>query len=244
MNINLSDFGTYVAVFNAGILSFLSPCLLPLIPAYISVISGLSLDELSSTRKFLSGKPLLKIVFFILGFSLIFVLLGASASFLGSLLQKYRLLLSQIAGIFILILGLHLTGLIKLNFLEKSSRKKLETPTRLLTSFFLGGAFALGWSPCVGPILGSVLLYAAAEKTVAQGMILLAIYSLGLAIPFFFSALFFQFFLSFFKKFKGLLRAVKIVSGLLLLLFGFLLLTNKLSFLSGYFLKILPSVPQ
>ncbi len=244
MNINFGEVATYIAVFNAGFLSFLSPCLLPLIPAYISVISGLSLEELSSAKKFLSGKPLLKIVFFILGFSLIFVLLGASASFLGSLLQKYRLTLAQVAGVFIIVLGLHLIGLVKLSFLEKSSRKKMETPSKLLTSFFLGGAFALGWSPCVGPILGSVLLYAAAEKTVAQGVMLLAIYSLGLAIPFFLSALFAQFFLSFFKKFKGFLKAVKIVSGLLLLLFGLLLLTNKLSFLSNYFLKIFPSITQ
>ncbi len=244
MNINLGEVGTYIAVFNAGFLSFLSPCLLPLIPAYISVISGLSLEELSSAKKILSGKPLLKIAFFILGFSLVFVFLGASASFLGSLLQKHRLLLAQIAGVFIIVLGLHLVGLVKLSFLEKSSRKKMETPSRLLTSFFLGGAFALGWSPCVGPILGSVLLYAAAKKTVVQGMALLATYSLGLAIPFFLSALFVQFFLSFFKKFKGFLRAVKIVSGFLLLLFGLLLLTNKLTLLSNYFLKVLPSIAR
>ncbi len=239
----MGDLGSYIAVFNAGLLSFLSPCFLPLIPAYVSVISGLSLEELSESKKGLWGKPLLKIVFFILGFSLVFVLLGASASYLGSLLKTYRQVLTQLAGVFIIILGLHLVGAVKLSFLEKSSQRKLQTPSKLLTSFFLGGAFALGWSPCVGPILGSVLLYAATKKTLSEGMFLLFVYSLGIGVPFFLSALFIQFFLSFFKKFKGFLGAVRTISGLFLLLFGFLLLINKLSWLSSYFLQLFPSLP-
>lgn len=243
VEINLSNLGTYVAVFNAGLLSFFSPCLLPLIPAYISIITGLSLEELTASRRRLKAGPLLKVALFILGFSLVFVLLGAGASYLGSLFQSHRRLLAQIAALFIILLGLNLIGLVRLPFLEGAGRKRLQSPVQLLASFFLGGSFALGWTPCVGPILGSLLLYAAAEKTVAEGMLLLFVYSLGIGIPFFFTAIFLHFFLSFFQKFKGLLGAIKIVSGAFLLLFGFLLLTNKLSWLSSYLLKTLPSLP-
>lgn len=233
--------------FNAGLASLFSPCFFPLIPVYISFLAGASIEELRQKDKSAYfKKTLVNITFFIIGFSTVFILLGASASFLGQLLQNYRSLLSQIAGAIIFLLGLHLTGLLKIPFLEKTHRAQTKTSAvGIAEALLIGFAFALGWTPCVGPILGSILLYAAAEKTVFQGMLLLAFYSLGLGLPLFLAGLAFESFLKFFANAKNFVRWASLISGVFLIIFGLLLLTGQLKWLSSFFLKLLPwSVPN
>lgn len=233
--------------FNAGLVSLFSPCLFPLIPVYISFLAGASIEELRQKDKSAYfKKTLVNITFFIIGFSTVFILLGASASFLGQLLQNYRSLLSQIAGAIIFLLGLHLTGLLKIPFLEKTHRAQTKTSAvGIAEALLIGLAFALGWTPCVGPILGSILLYAAAKKTVFQGMLLLAFYSLGLGLPLFLAGLAFESFLKFFANAKNFVRWASLISGVFLIIFGLLLLTGQLKWLSSFFLKLLPwSVPN
>lgn len=223
------DLGSYFIVINAGFVSFLSPCLLPLIPVYFSLISGLSVEEMASGRRSLAGF-LPKICAFIIGFTLVFVLLGVGAAYFGKMLQAYRVLFSRVAGFIIVILALNLAGLIRLPLYGGMEYRK--TPYPMITSFFVGIAFAVSWSPCIGPVLGSVLLYAAATKTPLEGMFLLFIYSMGLALPFFAAALSLQFFLTLFRRHKKAVRVIQIVSSFFLLIFGILLLTDTLRFLS------------
>ncbi len=231
-----------IVAFNAGLVSFLSPCVFPLIPVYISFLAGASIDELRQKDKsaYLK-KTLVNVAFFILGFSIVFVLLGASASFLGQLLQNYRTFLSQVAGTIIVVLGLHLTGLLKIPFLEKTHRAQTKTTAvGIAEAMLIGLAFALGWTPCVGPILGSILLYAAAKETIFQGMLLLAFSSLGLALPLFLAGLAFESFLKLFAKAKGFIRWTSLISGVFLIVFGLLLLAGQLKWLSTIFLKLFP----
>ena len=221
----------------AGLVSFLSPCVLPLIPGYISFISGLSLQELRTTgassqatrRAFLSS------IWFVLGFSVIFIALGASATALGSLLLPRLGALRIVSGVVIVIFGLHLTGVFRIPFLQYE--KKVEVRQRPLTEagvFLVGAAFAFGWTPCIGPILAGILALASTQETIGQGMLLLAAYSLGLGLPFLAASLGVQAFLRFFGRFKGYLRAVEIASGLLLLVVGGLIMTDRLTLLSRY----------
>ena len=177
---------SYPAAFIAGLLSFLSPCVLPLIPAYFTFITGFSLEELtrgynSEIRK----KVFLSTFLFVLGFSLVFILMGASASFLGSLMYKYKNLIRIIGGVFIIILGIHLTGLIRIPGLDFEKRIAIEKkPIHFFGTLIIGMAFGAGWSPCIGPLLGSILIIAGSQETVWQGVSLLAVYSAGLALPF------------------------------------------------------------
>jgi cytochrome c-type biogenesis protein len=221
----------------AGLVSFLSPCVLPLIPGYISFISGLSLQELrtpeaasqATRRAFLSS------VWFVLGFSVVFVALGASATVLGSLLLPRLGALRIVAGAIIIIFGLHLTGIFRIPFLQYE--KKVEVRQRPLTAvgaFLVGAAFAFGWTPCIGPILAGILALASTQETIGQGMLLLAAYSLGLGVPFLAASLGVQAFLRFFGRFKGYLRAVEIASGLLLIGVGVLIMADRLTLLSRY----------
>lgn len=218
--------------FFAGLLSFLSPCILPLVPAYLSYITGSAISDLTAGKS--KRAFLLKAFGFVLGFSLIFIIMGASASKLGQLFTEYQFLLRKIGGILIIIMGIHLTGILKIKWLYHEKRLiTLSEKNRGLGSIFVGMAFATGWTPCIGPILATILIYAGSLETVASGIILLTAYSLGLAIPFLLTALAIGSFASYFKRFSKYLNLVSIISGILLLFTGILVFTNKLAFLAG-----------
>jgi cytochrome c-type biogenesis protein len=223
--------------FVAGIASFLSPCVLPLVPGYISMLSGASIEELKGDA---SG-DLFQRVFrnslaFVAGFSVVFVALGASATWVGQFLRAHQSVFNMIAGALIILFGLHLTGLVKIPLLYREARLDAGKPKRGLGGAFLVGfAFAFGWTPCIGPILAAILAIAAQRETVFQGMFLLAIYSLGLAIPFLLTSLGLSSFLKFYRGFRKHLQAVEVASGVLLIFLGALMALNKLTVISGYF---------
>ena len=222
--------------FVAGLVSFLSPCVLPLIPGYISMLSGLSMEELrgEATEK-VTGLILRNSVAFVIGFSVVFIILGASATAVGRFLLSQRGIFDVVAGVIIIIFGLHLTGLVKIPFLYREARMNTLAPKRgLAGSFILGFAFAFGWTPCIGPILTGILAMAAIKDTVFQGMFLLAIYSAGLAIPFLLTALGVGKFIKFYGRFRKHMQAVEVASGVLLIGIGVLMATHKLTLLSGY----------
>ncbi len=222
--------------FVAGVVSFLSPCVLPLIPGYVSMLSGVSMEELKSgAAKTLVGRIFSNSVAFVMGFSAVFVALGASATWVGSFLLARRTAFNIVAGVLIVIFGLHLTGLVKIPFLYRDKRIDTGAPKRgLLGSFVLGFAFAFGWTPCIGPILTGILAVAATRDTVFQGMFLLAVYSAGLAIPFLLTSLGLSQFLKFYGRFRNQLQVVEVASGVLLIALGVLIAFNKFTALSGY----------
>ncbi len=215
--------------FLAGLASFLSPCVLPLIPGYLSFISGLSLDELSKQgdASIFKGAGLGSI-FFVLGFSVVFIALGASASALGREFFMHRLLLDRIAGGVIILFGLHMSGIVPIRFFYYEKRAQAHVGPSLLGAFIMGLAFAFGWTPCIGPILGAILALAATQKTLTEGMRLLAVYSLGLGIPFIASAFGIGSFLKLFKRYKSALPWIERLSGLFLVLMGLLIFFNRL----------------
>ncbi|MEE8448713.1 MAG: cytochrome c biogenesis CcdA family protein [Thermodesulfobacteriota bacterium] len=226
-----------VGAFLAGMVSFFSPCILPLIPGYISTISGVSFDQLTEKRAqpLVVRKAIVGSLLFGLGFTIIFVLLGATATMAGKFLFSHINLLKRAAGILVIIFGLHVSGLIPFGFLNREKRFWLkETAWRPITPFLLGSAFAFGWTPCLGPILGVILTYASMKSTVDQGALLLATYSLGLGVPFFFAALAINSFLKLFGKIRNQLRLIRLVSGLLLVVLGLLVLTDNLQRLAYY----------
>lgn len=219
----------------AGFLSFLSPCVLPLLPSYLSFITGVSLEELIQSGKDSRMRKITIInsLIFIFGFSLVFVLLGTSVSLVGNILFRYQIWITRIGGIFIIIFGLHLTGVLNLSLLQRDKRIHLgRRPLGYLGSFLAGIVFAAGWSPCIGPILGAILFYAASQNSILLGISLLAVYSLGLAIPFFLSSLALQIFLEYYAKLRKHLRLVSLISGGLLIAVGVLLATNNFALLS------------
>lgn len=222
--------------FLAGVVSFLSPCVLPLIPGYISMLSGASMEELKSgVGAALVGRIFRNSLAFVFGFSAVFVALGASATEVGSFLLAKRTIFNLVAGIIIIIFGLHLTGLLKIPLLYREARMETGAPRRgLWGSFALGFAFAFGWTPCIGPILTGILALAATRGTVFQGMFLLAIYSAGLAIPFLLTGLGLSQFLKFYSGFRKHLQVVEVLSGVLLIAIGVLMAFNKFTVLSGY----------
>ncbi len=226
---------SYPAAFTAGLLSFLSPCVLPLIPAYFTFITGFSLEELTEYRNSeIRKKVFLSTIFFVSGFSLVFILMGASASYLGGLMYKYRELIRIIGGILIVLLGVHLTGIIHFRGLDFEKRINMEKkPLHFFGTFIVGMAFGAGWSPCIGPLLGSIIIIAGSQETVWQGIVLLAIYSAGLAIPFIIMSVFINFLLIFIKKASRVLQYVNTVAGILLIIVGLILVTNKLYVLTG-----------
>lgn len=222
--------------FVAGLVSFLSPCVLPLIPGYISMLSGLSMEELrgEATEK-VTSLILRNSVAFVVGFSVVFIVLGASATAVGKFLLSRRSIFDIVAGIIIIAFGLHLTGLIKIPFLYREARMNTLAPKRgIAGSFVLGFAFAFGWTPCIGPILTGILAMAAIKDTVFQGMFLLAIYSAGLAIPFLITAFGVGKFIKFYSRFRKHMQAVEVASGVLLIFIGVLMATHRLTMLSGY----------
>jgi len=225
-----------VAAFSAGLISFLSPCVLPLVPGYISMVSGASVDELKAednTR--VLRKVLLHSLLFIAGFSIVFISLGASATWLGQVLLSRMSLLYKVAGVIIIIFGLHLTGLLRIGFLYRDKRfHSAGKPATALGAFVIGLAFAFGWTPCIGPILAAILGLAASQQTVSAGITLLAVYSLGLAIPFLLTSLGINRFLRFYDRFRVHLRQVEVFSGVILILLGAMIFTNQFTRLSGY----------
>lgn len=223
--------------FLAGLASFLSPCVLPLVPGYISMLSGASIDEL---KREASGELLRRVLrnslAFVVGFSVVFVILGASATWVGRFLLQQRTTFNIVAGIIVIVFGVHLTGLVKIPLLYREARLDTGAPRRGLGgAFALGFAFAFGWTPCIGPILAAILTLAAQRQTVLQGMFLLAIYSAGLAIPFLLTSLGLSSFLKFYGGFRKHLQAVEVTSGVLLIALGTLMAFNKLTIISGYF---------
>jgi cytochrome c-type biogenesis protein len=227
---------SYPAAFIAGLLSFFSPCVLPLIPAYFTFISGFSLEELTHGRNAaMRRKVILSTSFFVLGFSLVFISMGASASYLGALMVTYKDWIRIIGGILIVILGIHLTGIIRIRGLDFEKRMKIEKkPLHFLGILVIGMAFGAGWSPCVGPLLGSILILAGSQGTVWQGVVLLAVYSSGLAIPFILISIFINFLLIFIGKASKVLKYVNIAAGVVLIAVGFILISNKLHVFVGY----------
>lgn len=228
---------TYIGAFIAGLLSFLSPCVLPLIPSYITYITGLSFSDLQAehpTHK-VRQQTIIHSLLFIAGFTAVFILLGASATFIGNYLQAHMAFMRKIGGVLIIIFGVHVSGLFDIGILLGEKRLNLRRkPAGYVGSFVVGVAFAAGWTPCIGPILASILMVAATEDTVYQGITLLFVYSLGLGLPFFLASLAMHQFLVFFNHFKKYIRIFEVVSGGFLIIIGVLLFTNYLTVLSRY----------
>jgi len=222
--------------FGAGLISFLSPCVLPLIPGYISFISGASLNELLSKKKI----NLIPLILFTLGFSFVFITFGAAASYLGQVLLQNSQTLRVIAGLVIIIFSLQLIGLINISFLNFEKKVYTKRNNNIWFSFIVGMAFGFGWTPCIGPILGSILALASTEETILKAIILLSFYSLGLAIPFILSGYLMQRFLMFSKNFRKNINLVSKIGGMILLITGILILTNQLQVLGYYILNSLP----
>ncbi len=212
----------------AGVLSFVSPCVLPLIPAYISYISGASLQEIQA-GEVSSKKIIVNSIAFVLGFSTVFVLLGASASLIGRVLARHMNTFKLIAGIIIIIFGLHTAGIMRIKFLnyEKKVQVKRSNSATLIGAYVIGIAFAAGWTPCVGPILGAILATASTYTTMWKGILLLAIYSLGLGIPFILTAWAINKFFIAFKQIRKYFHAIEVISGILLIIVGLLLIFMK-----------------
>jgi len=222
--------------FGAGLISFLSPCVLPLIPGYISYISGTSLNELTEKKEV----KLIPIILFTMGFSIVFVIFGAASTFLGQVLLQNSFELRIAAGLLIIILSLHIIGIINLKFLNYEKRIHTNSNTNFYSPIIIGMAFAFGWTPCIGPILGSILVIAATEESIIKGIMLLISYSLGLAVPFILSGYLIQKFLIFSKNFKKNINLVSKIGGFILLITGILILTNQLQALGYYLLNIFP----
>jgi len=222
--------------FGAGLISFLSPCVLPLIPGYISYVSGSSLNELIEKKNI----NLIPIILFTVGFSIVFIIFGAASTFLGQLLLQNSSELRIVAGFIIIIFSLHIIGVINLKFLNYEKRIQTNNNKNIFSPIVIGAAFGFGWTPCIGPILGSILALAATEESINKGILLLLFYSLGLALPFILSGYLIQKFLIFSKNFKKNINLVSKIGGLILLLTGILILTNQLQALGYYILEIFP----
>jgi cytochrome c-type biogenesis protein len=224
-----------IAVFVAGLLSFLSPCVLPLVPGYVSLISGTSVDQLQAADRKLSRTVLLNSLMFILGFSVVFIALGAVATGIGQFMNIYRRELMRVAGVVIIIFGLHLIGVFKIKALLMDKRlHDVKGSGTAIGSFLIGFAFAFGWTPCIGPILAGVLTIAGSQDTVVKGVVLLAVYSAGLAVPFLLTSLGVERFLAFYSRFRRHLHTVEVVSGVFLVFVGALILTRHFTILSSY----------
>ena len=239
---------TFLAAFAAGVLSFISPCVLPLIPGYLSYISGLTLDEMQGTGDSAMSfgearrRVLAASIFFILGFSFVFICFGAAASVLGQYMLERQRLLAKIAAVIVILFGLHTMGVLRIGWLYSEKRVQVERkPTTLFGAFFVGLAFAFGWTPCIGPILGGILAIAGTQQTVGQGVQLLAVYSAGLGLPFLLTALAINQFFTVFKRIRKHYHAIEVVSGLLLVLIGVLIFTNRFTLIAKWLTPYLPT---
>jgi len=224
-----------IAAFLAGLVSFLSPCVLPLVPGYVSLISGAGVEELRVQESHLFRKVFLNSMGFVLGFSIVFITLGAISTEVGQMLARYRSVLAEVAGGVIILFGLHLTGVFKIKALYTDARlhsvKGGSTP---IGAFLIGFAFAFGWTPCVGPILDIILGFAAAQDSVLKGILLLAVYSLGLAVPFLLTGLGIGRFLKFYSRFRSHMHALEVASGVLMIALGALLVFGRFTIISNY----------
>lgn len=231
-----------LVAFSAGLFSFLSPCVLPLFPSYLSLITGMSVDRLTvgvaaEDRRRIIAHSLA----FIVGFSLVFVALGASFSAAGQLLLDYREWIRRIGGLLIIFFGLYIAGALRIGFLARTQQIQIKTkPAGVIGSLLVGVTFAIGWTPCVGPILGSILSLAGTAETVRKGIGLLLAYSAGLALPFFLSSLALGGFLSFFRRYRPFIGIVERVAGILLVVVGLLVLTNYFVILNSYAISLTP----
>ncbi|MDC3016569.1 cytochrome c biogenesis protein CcdA [Candidatus Pelagibacter sp.] len=225
-----------IIAFGAGLISFLSPCVLPLIPGYISYISGSSINDLVEKK----NVNLIPIIFFTVGFSIVFIIFGAASTFLGQVLLQNSYELRIVAGLIIIILSLHIIGLINIGFLNYEKRIQTNINKNFFSPILIGMAFAFGWTPCIGPILGSILVLASTEESLGRGILLLFFYSIGLAIPFILSGYLMQKFLIFSKNFKSNINKVSKIGGIILLITGILIITNQLQALGYYLLDIFP----
>jgi len=229
--------GLFVA-FLAGLLSFLSPCVLPLVPSYIGFLTGMTLPEMSGRRRI----ALLHAVLFVAGFSLIFILLGASATALGGALKYYQAWIARVGGVLVILFGLLCLGVVKAGFLEQERRLQLQhKPVGYLGSVLVGMAFGAGWTPCIGPVLGAILSLAATSDSVPRGMLLLGVYSAGLAVPFLLAAVAVESFLEWFQRFRRYLPWVMRVSGVLLIFVGILMATGQFTRLAGWLQGLTPA---
>ncbi len=222
--------------FGAGLISFLSPCVLPLIPGYISYVSGSSLNELLIKKNI----NLIPIILFTVGFSIVFIIFGAASTFLGQIFLQNSYELRIIAGLIIVVLSLHIIGVINLKFLNYEKRVQTNINKGFFSPILIGMAFAFGWTPCIGPILGSILVLASTEDSLGRGILLLFFYSIGLAIPFILSGYLMQKFLIFSKNFKKNINKITKIGGIILLITGVLIITNQLQALGFYLLNIFP----
>ena len=238
---NEIEVGIFIA-FTAGIFSFLSPCVLPLVPSYLTLVTGMSLEDLEAgvNRKATFVHSLL----FVLGFSVIFILLGASASFLGQFFRQYEIWIARVGGLVIIVLGLHLSGLFKITPLMREKRMHFTNKPGYIGTFGVGMAFGAGWTPCIGPILGAILTYGFSQDTMWAGVGLLTVYSAGLAIPFLIASLALDSFLQAFKKFRRWIPVVEKASGIMLVLLGILLLTGKFTVLTAVLARFTPEFIQ
>jgi cytochrome c-type biogenesis protein len=228
---------SFVGAFIAGLLSFLSPCVLPLIPSYITYITGLSFADLKAEHPshLVRKKTMIHSLLFIAGFTVVFTAFGASATYIGGFFQAHMAAIRKIGGIMIIFFGVHVTGLVHLGMLLGEKRFTIHRkPAGYIGSFLVGLAFAAGWTPCIGPILASILMIAATEEKVYKGMSLLLSYSLGLGTPFFISALAMHKFLILFNRFRKAIRIFEIVTGVFLIIVGVLIFTNSLTAISGF----------
>jgi len=225
-----------IAAFVAGLASFLTPCVLPLVPGYVSLISGVGIEELKMQEAGVLRKVMLNSLAFVLGFSIVFVTLGALSTEVGQLASQYKATLAQVAGVLVILFGLHLTGLLRIKAFYADKRlHSVKGSSTTWGAFVIGFAFAFGWTPCVGPILSAILVLASAQSSVAKGILLLTIYSLGLAVPFLLTAFGIERFMKFYTGFRRYMHAVEVASGGLLIALGLLLVFGRFTLLSQYF---------
>ncbi len=224
-----------ILAFFAGLASFLSPCVLPLVPGYVSLISGAGVEELKSPQAQLRRRVMTNSIGFILGFSVVFITLGLISTGVGQLAAQYKSRLAIIAGVVVIIFGLHLTGIFRIKALYADARlHTVKGSATLIGAFVIGFAFAFGWTPCVGPLLATVLGFAADEATLQKGAFLLTIYSLGLAVPFLLTALLMERFLKFYSRFRSHMHALEVVSGVFMIALGVLLVMGRFTLISSW----------
>jgi cytochrome c-type biogenesis protein len=224
-----------IAAFLAGLVSFLSPCVLPLVPGYVSLISGVGVEELKLQESNLLRKMMANSIGFILGFSVVFITLGALSTEIGQLMARYKSTLAQLGGVVIILFGLHLTGLVPIRALYRDKRfHQIQGGSTVGGAFLIGFAFAFGWTPCVGPILAVILGLAAAQDSLVKGIALLAVYSTGLAVPFLLTSLGIERFLRFYARFRSHMHALEVGSGVLMVVLGVLLVCRRFTIISNY----------